>query len=321
LLSEERARRIAHDTDGVVIDVLHGATAVADSERSVDALDRCEAPEGYELILDRGRDVALLNATGRRDAEAWSILRRTDDRRSTLRTGQPHDPETEQVIRVRIEDGLRLTSDVGARVSASDGSAILPRTDDERVLAVSTGRSPDPGAERVIPLRNARELTLNSAVTLKADEAFALGIVAKADEASLPNILAGVGAADADQRVIHARDDGSPAIASLAGAGHSPVDEQLVLARTDEELSLITPSGETRFHGAERLILAKGDATLMLTSVASGGAGEADDQVVVGGGGGERTPNLLAGAGAGRAHRRLILVQNEEWLRPSLIAG
>lgn len=319
LFFRERARRITLDTNGVVIDVVQRAESVDVAAPSFDEPDPCEAPDGYELILNSGHDVALLNATAHPDREAWSILRR-EDRSSTLRTGQPHDPEADEAIRLRIEDGLRLASDFG-RAAAPDDGAILPRRDDERIAAVSAGRSPDPEAERVIHPKDVRALTLNSVVTLKADEAFELGIVAKADESPVPNILAGVGTAGTDERIIHARDEESLPLASPAGAGGSLSDEQLVLARTDEALTLIVGSGQTRVHDAERLILARGDGTLRLTSVASGGAAEADEQVIVVGGGGERTPNLLAGAGAGRAHKRLILVQNDEWLRPSLVAG
>ena len=314
----ERARRIALETDGVVIDVGPSTALLDDSDSGDGAVDQSQVPEGYELILDSGRDVALLSATRPRDAEEWMILRCDAERSASLRTGQPQNPEADDVIRVRVEDGQRLTSAFSGADSASNKSAILPRSDDERVTAVWASRLGNSESERVVPPRDARELILESRAAGETQE---LEILANDDGVAAPTVLAGVGAAVTDQRVINARDDESLIFASPAAAGDAPSDERLLFARNGGETFSTGSIEQSWLHDVERLILARGDVTLRLTSIAGGGAAAGDEQMIVVGGGGERTPSLLAGAGAGRVHKRLILVPNDEWLRPSLVAG
>jgi hypothetical protein len=222
------------------------------------------------------------------------------------------------VIRVRVEDGLRLTSAFSGADSESIGTAILPRSDDERASAMCAGRSRDLDKERVTPPRDAGELILTRGGAVQAHD---LEVLATDEGVAARNVFAGIGAAGTDERVINARDDESLIFASPAAAGDTPSDERLLLAEADGQTFSTVSVGHSHVHDVERLILARGDVTLTLTSVAGGGAAEGDEQMIVVGSGGERTPSLLAGAGAGRVHKRLILVPNDEWLRPSLVAG
>ena len=333
LFRRERARQIALDTDGLVIDVIRGADpAHVKPERSDGGIDLGEVPEGYRLILESGRGIEPLSANGHRDAEVERVILSAGggERTPSLLAGAGAPQAQERVIIARENGGLSLTAAAGAGAAHPNEWVIFARRDGERNPRLLAGggapRAHDPEAERVI--------------------------LARGDGERTPSLIAGTGAPHAHERVIFARDGGGPRLTAVAGAGapqarerlflsgsegertpnplagggapqaHDPEAEQeVILARKEEGLRLTAVAGAGAPHTHEGVILARGDGERM-PSLRAGRAHDPEaERVILSAGGGERTPSLVAGAGAPQAQERMILARDNGGLRLTTAAG
>jgi hypothetical protein len=198
LFRRERTRRIALDTDSLVVDVIRCAEpAPGMPERSDARIERCEAPEGYRLILESGRGIELLRANGHRVAEAeWVILRGGGERMPLLAgvgegAARTQGPEAERVILARDDGGPKLTAVGGAGAAHADERVILVGNDEGRTPSLRTGRPHDPEAERVIVARGGGGLKLTAVAGAGGAHAHERVLLVGGAEWLRPSLVAG----------------------------------------------------------------------------------------------------------------------------------
>lgn len=224
LYRRERTRRIAVDTDALVVDVIRSAErSDRRTARSDEAIHLVGAPDGYQMLLASGRGVELLSAHASRTTEGrWMILRgvgermanllagaspgrsvthgahsdevirmRDDrDRMPTLLAGRAHDAEAGQVIVAREEGARWLTAVAGAGASQGDGRAILSRDPAPGMLDLRAGRAQDTESDGVILARDGRGLRLNTVAGAGTANPHERVILASGNEWLRPSLVA-----------------------------------------------------------------------------------------------------------------------------------
>ena len=292
-------RQIALETNGVIIDVL----------RPVEShTDPVEAPQGECLLLENEGGNELLCASGCRDAPTdWEILQRGEEH--ALLAGQSWDLDAPPAI-LAHDDGETLT---GLRAGAL-APEVGAWTGVENDLTLRRTTAPAAGDVHILHSEAERLFTApvqqsNESVMLFGDDAERRLLVigpAGGVEAHQSVILSGVNTAwvpcvdavrpheNSHELVLSSRDDGGRACNVIVGQAPTLVTEQLILAGGDSVFRLGAPGAD---------------------------AVPQDGPVIHMSDEGEWTPRLRVGAAAGRARELVVLVRDDEWLRPSLIAS
>lgn len=227
LFRRDRTCRVALDTDGVVIDVIRRAEAAEDVEPGENAIDLAEAPSGYRVILETERDLEVVSASSRWDANGeCGILQGDAERTPSLLAGAasrargPGDREGQPVIL----DGDDSKCDVlaGRKAPATHGTE-----DDWTILQ----------GEAVAAAGN---LLVVAGATRRDDPAIQRVTVASADEPRASVLTLGGGRASRaeDQnidRVLITRETGAITLPAAADADASQPDQRVILSRDDEE--------------------------------------------------------------------------------------
>ena len=246
----ERARRIALDTDGMVIDVIRSADSVpAKPERSEGRIDLGGAPDAYQLIPHSGRGIQLQSANGHRDTGTeWAIVRGGAERMSSLLAG--------------AADGAAAASDRHA-------APMFVRQDNEdRMPGLLAGRAHDPEGERAILARSVGSLRLTAVAGAGAAQAHERVIPVTSNADRTPSLHAGRAHDSQTGPMIVRRDDREPGTMLRAGRSHEPAAERVILSRDDEGLRLTVAPGGGAARAHERVIVARDDEWLRPSPVA-----------------------------------------------------
>lgn len=346
LFRRERARRFALDTDGLIVDVIRAAEpASAKNDGEAAVRETGAAPEHGELVLERESGLAVVGASGHRNADAdWEILPNDDDRSPGLYAGLAHDPGAEPLVVARTEGEPTLMVASGASGLQPYEETILARSDDARSSSVHTGYPQ--GEDQVIVARDEDELKLSarsgdrpsgteeraivegeeaertpSVRAGRMRDAEALSFAAPDEQPGLA-AMAGTGAVQPNERAIVVEGGEARGSGLFVGQADRAVGEPAILAREDGEPMSTLVAGRAHDPEAPRLALVRDDGEPRHASGTGGGAGHARERAILAEVDEERVPKLLAGAGVGRAHERMILARDDdEWLRPCLIAG
>jgi hypothetical protein len=357
-LIDRRSRRFALDTGGVVIDVIRESDSEPDGSED-NACSLTAALEGCELILegesnricvsvpDDGEwidDEALssMRAVRLGDSEAESWIVPEGDR--TLGGGviEPNDSDTEAVIFAHGDDAERSPTVGQHRANDPQGQpgiAAEPGREPEGSLVA--GRAHE-SAQCLIVTRDGGLLRLAAASRPQvARNAQPESPVPPLPSADVPDV-------QEPPAVILPR--GGEHTLGLAGSVAKEKDTgaaSLILAGNNEERSLRIGSGRALELKAESGILAPAEGesppallagrahdsdgqagihvldeeALRLTAVDGGKAAHPHEKAILAGGDDEWITSLLAGSGVDRIYERVIFAQEDEWLRPSLVAG
>ena len=329
--SRESSGTLAPASDGVAaIAVVRGADPTPlQPERGDAAVELRDALAGDHLILESGRGVGLLSASGQRDAGAgWQIHSGDAERTPSLLAGAVATSADAQPILARGDAALWLSAMAGGGAAADAREpVILARSGDERTPGLRAGRSYGPDAEWEILSRVEGALPLTAvagAGTPATDERTVLPGADAAERA--PSLIPGAGAPYAHEPVILPRDDEGLRLASVAGGGGA-AHERVVISADGAEAMPSLGAGRAHDPEAERLILPRGDDELRLTAVGGGDAARAHEQSIVAGRVTDETPPLLAGAGGQEvrtddpdAERVILALGDGEWMS-SLLSG
>ena len=289
LFRDERARSVSMKANGVVRDVLRHVPAAKEEERRED--DRAEiTPVVCEFFLDGAPEVHLVTSNPRGDLDIESTF-------------------------VVHDEAKLLAGRTGARTANTN-------TDSTIVARIFEGRRP-------------------SLCVGQTCESAAVEEIRATDEATgRKGVVTGVGDS-AGERLIHSRVDVEQSI----GRSHDPEATSGIVTRQDRDSTFVTaprreaaPSEETTLSlgnedaatrlrvGWEQLeaapvILEPESGGLRLSSGIGGGAARAHERVILVAGDVTSTANLVAGAGASNEYEHMVLAQDDEWLRPSLVVG
>ena len=169
------------------------------------------------------------------------------------------------------------------RAHDPDPRLILARDDASREAGLLAGRAHADTA-RLILAQSAGTLTLSGVSRIVASRDDRV-IPALGDAQQTSNLLAGAGKLGAHDRVILSRNDASPPLIAVSGG----------VTTHPQVRAMRGGNGVPRDSDAERVILARDDQATGFTA--------------------------MTGGGAAHPHERAILARDEEWLRPSLVAG
>jgi hypothetical protein len=285
LFRRERTRRIALDTDSVIVDIIRNMKH--EHSRNPSAADMLETLNTYALILENGPGIELLSTNGHREQDADCLITaRSGERTPSLLAGAARpagraDARALEPVILDREAGLMLTV-------AGAGPAELHQ------CVISTG-----GAGVCRP-----GLLAGAGAARPYDQDAEPVILAQCDEERTPNLRAGARAhAEAGRLILPRGEVESTTMLHAGAAGALDAEgDGVIVVRAPAELAPCLIAGvavAAHDPNARRVIVAEND--------------------------GKGTTSLLAGARAARAHdpeaARLIFAQDDERLRPSLVAG
>lgn len=214
LFRRERARQIALDTGGLVIDVIRRvALAPAPPEPGDEGggIELGEATDGCQLILEGNREIELLSANGQWDAGAeWAILRNDEERMlnsltGVVGTGAHTRDHTTETFALLLDDGKRMPELNAGRAGPQTEPAILAGNGQLQFTAIADG-----GAEVREPV-----------------------IVRRSNGARAPDLSAGRAHDAVAGRLVLAGRDGGVRLTTVAGGGAAPAHERVIVTGDD----------------------------------------------------------------------------------------
>ena len=359
LFRRERARRLVLDTDGVVIDIIRstsesegaeqsglieGYDIVLHSEGEFDLL-RVSVPNEAEWLGPQTDELtpSSLRAGRAADLENGWILPRKDGEQSLGASAPDHnDSNDEPVIFAQLDDGQEALS-LGEQRAHHPVAQPGIVAHSQPASALHAGRALDSETSLIVA-RADRELSVRAAAGAPASEHRTIAAQENEEETSAET-AADQAPAPVPELLIRARGITEETIALRVGRRLEA--EPTILARNDEDQTIWIDNGRaldlkaepgiqpqvdgewsstllvSRAHdpNGDAGILGHDEEALRLTAVDGGKAAHPHEKAILAGGDDEWMTSLLAGAGVDRISERFILAQEDEWLRPSLVAS
>ena len=260
---------------------------IIDVIRPVDPIggdsDLVDGLHGERLLLENEGGIELLCASGSGEAlTGWEILHQSDEH--ALLAGDSGRMHAPPAILARDAAGTLTTGSAIAGAGTPNVGAILVGGDAERPQDLCAGTpTPEVGAWT----RGAAD-----DLTLRRPAASAAG----------------------DEHIVHSEEKG------MLTARVPYSNESVTLTRNDADCQQLVVGPAGRAEADQQLILAGHDSVITLGAAAVGPV-QQEGPVIHMSDEGDWTPRLRVGAAAGRARELVVLVRDDEWLRPSLIAS